>query len=157
MASRPSACDVTFRKTSDSRQIYGYCCPPHIIRTSYTRSYANRRFHALKTRLVEIPTAAMSQHVFAWGEHPAESLASDKINHWVPDEERTSCLTCSEIFTLFLRKHHCRKCGEIYCHKCSARRIPLPEISETSVPGNSRPACLCLLRSTRRCCALYNR
>ena len=78
----------------------------------------------------------MSQHVLAWGMSTnEEGLASAKINHWVPDEERTSCRTCGETFTLFLRKHHCRKCGEIFCQKCSSRRIPLPEISETSVPG----------------------
>lgn len=37
---------------------------------------------------------------------------------WVPDNERTICGFCSEAFTLFNRRHHCRACGDIYCKNC---------------------------------------
>eukprot|EP00039_Didymoeca_costata_P009150 m.121005 g.121005 ORF g.121005 m.121005 type:complete len:1560 (+) comp14378_c1_seq1:183-4862(+) len=38
---------------------------------------------------------------------------------WVPDSERTACKACKSKFTLFLRKHHCRRCGEIFCKNCT--------------------------------------
>ncbi|CAG8567217.1 544_t:CDS:10 [Cetraspora pellucida] len=40
---------------------------------------------------------------------------------WVPDAEADRCMNCSEVFTLFLRKHHCRACGKVVCHTCSTR------------------------------------
>ena len=92
----------------------------------------------------------MSQHVFAWGERPTSPTPEANLpSNWVPDEERTSCLTCGEAFTLFLRKHHCRKCGEIFCHKCSSRRIPLPEISESAIPGRMKSCFISSVQNER--------
>ena len=39
----------------------------------------------------------------------------------LPDEE------CST-FHFFLRRHHCRACGEIFCHACSDYQRTLPEL-----------------------------
>eukprot|EP01102_Stenamoeba_stenopodia_P016564 TRINITY_DN5800_c0_g1_i4.p1 TRINITY_DN5800_c0_g1~~TRINITY_DN5800_c0_g1_i4.p1 ORF type:complete len:355 (-),score=108.27 TRINITY_DN5800_c0_g1_i4:60-1124(-) len=41
---------------------------------------------------------------------------------WVPDNEVNNCLNCNAPFSLFSRKHHCRKCGQIFCGACSSRR-----------------------------------
>src|SRR4051812_23141793 len=39
---------------------------------------------------------------------------------WVPDEKALTCYNCQKIFsTLFLRKHHCRICGNVFCKECS--------------------------------------
>lgn len=46
---------------------------------------------------------------------------------WVKDEEVTSCYTCKSMFGWFLRKHHCRFCGNIFCHSCSAQNALIPE------------------------------
>ena len=35
------------------------------------------------------------------------------------------CHVCSSRFTLFLRKHHCRQCGRIFCDNCSRGRRKL--------------------------------
>jgi len=42
------------------------------------------------------------------------------LQKWAKDEEVTSCSNCDLEFTLFRRKHHCRSCGNIFCHDCSA-------------------------------------
>ena len=75
---------------------------------------------------------------------------------WIPDKARSSCAKCGDPFrqiigmcdpfslshalfhllahlhTLFLHagtgKHHCRSCGDIFCGKCSRRRLALPSM-----------------------------
>ncbi|KAA8532005.1 hypothetical protein F0562_006853 [Nyssa sinensis] len=45
--------------------------------------------------------------------------------HWVPDEAVTKCTDCGSDFGAFVRKHHCRNCGDIFCDKCTQGRIAL--------------------------------
>ncbi|KAI9255553.1 FYVE zinc finger-domain-containing protein [Sporodiniella umbellata] len=46
---------------------------------------------------------------------------------WQPDSQVTTCQfkPCTTPFGFFHRKHHCRRCGDIYCHKHSQNRLPL--------------------------------
>ena len=37
---------------------------------------------------------------------------------WDNDKDHSNCYNCSSRFTIILRKHHCRKCGKIFCIKC---------------------------------------
>lgn len=39
---------------------------------------------------------------------------------WQPDEEAAECPICHQNFTLFFRRHHCRKCGRVVCGSCSS-------------------------------------
>jgi len=41
---------------------------------------------------------------------------------WVPDEEAVECSKCKEKFTVTLRRHHCRSCGNVFFDKCSSQR-----------------------------------
>jgi len=45
--------------------------------------------------------------------------------YWVPDERVTSCKSCKVEFSLFIRKHHCRACGYIFCSTCSSHTANL--------------------------------
>ncbi|KAM7012460.1 FYVE and coiled-coil domain-containing protein 1 isoform 1-T2 [Tautogolabrus adspersus] len=38
---------------------------------------------------------------------------------WWSDKETTHCLSCQGQFTWWLRRHHCRLCGRIFCYYCS--------------------------------------
>lgn len=38
---------------------------------------------------------------------------------WEEDSKVKNCPTCNVKFTFFNRRHHCRKCGHIFCNKCS--------------------------------------
>uniref|UniRef100_A0A3Q3R692 FYVE-type domain-containing protein n=1 Tax=Monopterus albus TaxID=43700 RepID=A0A3Q3R692_MONAL len=38
---------------------------------------------------------------------------------WLVDNETTHCLGCQGQFTWWLRRHHCRLCGRIFCYYCS--------------------------------------
>uniref|UniRef100_A0A1I7TIE6 FYVE-type domain-containing protein n=2 Tax=Caenorhabditis tropicalis TaxID=1561998 RepID=A0A1I7TIE6_9PELO len=46
---------------------------------------------------------------------------------WVPDEDCEQCTACSMPFNFVRRRHHCRNCGRIFCHKCSCNSISIPE------------------------------
>lgn len=48
------------------------------------------------------------------------------LPRWQPDEEVTTCPICLSTFTMFNRKHHCRKCGKVVCAACSPHRITIP-------------------------------
>lgn len=45
---------------------------------------------------------------------------------WVSDERVQQCTSCRIEFSLMRRKHHCRGCGRIFCHYCSAHQIIIP-------------------------------
>ncbi|XP_057981801.1 protein FREE1-like isoform X2 [Malania oleifera] len=51
--------------------------------------------------------------------------SNEEKDHWVPDEVVTKCMACSTEFGAFVRKHHCRNCGEIFCDKCTQGRVAL--------------------------------
>lgn len=37
-----------------------------------------------------------------------------------PDHVRKNCNLCHVSFSLFIRRHHCRRCGEVFCDACSS-------------------------------------
>jgi hypothetical protein len=44
----------------------------------------------------------------SWSLHEGDS-------QWAPNECAWYCRTCYSQFSLFQRKHHCRRCGEVFC------------------------------------------
>jgi len=59
------------------------------------------------------------------GERIAMENAKNIDIKWIPDMERTCCNLCQRPFTLMLRRHHCRSCGEIFCNSCSKRKVKM--------------------------------
>ncbi|KAI9232992.1 MAG: hypothetical protein BYD32DRAFT_143550 [Podila humilis] len=47
--------------------------------------------------------------------------------HWKPDSSTQICTWpgCTREFSLFDRRHHCRKCGDIYCSAHCSKSVPL--------------------------------
>ena len=39
------------------------------------------------------------------------------MEHWMRDEAVDKCMKCGVEFTFTERKHHCRDCGKIFCHR----------------------------------------
>ncbi|GER57002.1 lateral signaling target protein-like protein [Striga asiatica] len=50
---------------------------------------------------------------------------NEEKDHWVPDEAVTKCTACGTDFGAFVRRHHCRNCGDIFCDKCTHGRTAL--------------------------------
>lgn len=53
-----------------------------------------------------------------------EELVKQALPHqaWQRDSEVEVCTECRETFTFRRRRHHCRKCGKIYCNSCAPHR-----------------------------------
>ncbi|KAH3763997.1 rab GTPase-activating protein 1 [Pelomyxa schiedti] len=43
---------------------------------------------------------------------------------WVPDHMVSACSSCHTPFSFVFRRHHCRRCGGIFCNSCSGHRLP---------------------------------
>lgn len=66
-------------------------------------------------------TASSNGEIRQWSLHRSE-------DHWINDNEVTNCPKCKAQFGVLERRHHCRKCGNIFCHKCSNNRMDLPDM-----------------------------
>lgn len=53
-------------------------------------------------------------------------MTSARRGRWVPDDELNNCMGCNSEFSIFVRKHHCRKCGALLCDDCSSTRMLIP-------------------------------
>lgn len=51
-------------------------------------------------------------------------FTSDTAPSW---HDGKCCHHCRSEFSFTLRKHHCRNCGQIFCHECSAKMCTLPK------------------------------
>src|SRR5436853_2879696 len=60
-----------------------------------------------------------------------------------PDEASSSCDSpkCRSSFNLFVRKHHCRHCGHIFCAEHIAYTIPLDQNAKFHPEGMQSRAC----------------
>ena len=45
---------------------------------------------------------------------------------WVDSKIIIKCQNCNITFSFSIRKHHCRACGAVYCHKCCNKYIDIP-------------------------------
>lgn len=61
--------------------------------------------------------------------------------HWKPDESSNSCYICSESFTWFFRRHHCRRCGNLVCDKHIKYSVPLDQNARYHPQGMTSKAC----------------
>ena len=51
-------------------------------------------------------------------------------SHWVSDLSASECTGCAVPFTVFVRRHHCRACGGVFCSACSTQRSAVLRVGE---------------------------
>lgn len=57
----------------------------------------------------------------------AESFQGPLGPQWQRDKDAPRCNGCQRGFNVFLRRHHCRRCGKIFCDACTANKGPVLE------------------------------
>lgn len=64
--------------------------------------------------------------------------------HWKPDNEAMECynLSCRKNFGFFERKHHCRKCGNIFCSSCLDFQLRLDPQAQVCSNGALSKVCI---------------
>lgn len=65
----------------------------------------------------------------------SNSSRSYVLPRWQPDAEVSECPICHRQFTMWFRRHHCRKCGRVVCNDCSPHRITIPRQYIVEQPG----------------------
>ncbi|CAI5743084.1 unnamed protein product [Hyaloperonospora brassicae] len=55
-----------------------------------------------------------------------------RLSSWVQDDAVCACFKCHTVFSLLVRKHHCRACGRIFCATCSSQRVVIPSDYEAT-------------------------
>ena len=91
------------------------------------------RLSSLSTSALD-PTDIIKSQLDADGKYCVE---------WVKDEDVSIC-SCKTPFSLFVGRHHCRVCGDIYCNSCCKER--------RFVEGFDRPQRVC-----HNCLALHQK
>ncbi|CAN8096686.1 unnamed protein product [Discula destructiva] len=63
--------------------------------------------------------------------------------HWKADAESDVCddPTCKKYFNYFVRRHHCRRCGNIFCDSHSPEQAPLDESANYNPRGQLARVC----------------
>ncbi|XP_063877938.1 uncharacterized protein LOC135109948 [Scylla paramamosain] len=82
-------------------------------------TYAAKALDTSGVQLALKPSATIEKapKKFVMPAHPPE------IQDWVPDAEVRKCPVCEvTIFSMFSRRHHCRRCGRVVCSTCSQHR-----------------------------------
>ncbi|CAH2040502.1 unnamed protein product, partial [Iphiclides podalirius] len=68
-------------------------------------------------------------------EKEAQGATSEDTPNWTSDKDAVACAACAKEFNIARRKHHCRRCGQIFCAACSEKTVALP--------GNTKPVRVC--------------
>jgi len=62
--------------------------------------------------------------------------------HWKADALVNACEKCRKSFSMVRRKHHCRRCGGIFCDACTKKRMRLKNpLTETGRATGTTDAC----------------
>lgn len=110
---------------NDEMRRYNYSVPSSPTGSGYT-SPIPRQIKEPKTPLyvpavLRTKSQVPSVSLFSG---PSESRPPTRF-HWQPDHARKNCTQCARPFGLFERRHHCRKCGDIFCADDSNYSVPL--------------------------------
>lgn len=92
-------------------------CWAHAFKKNPNLKVVEDYFTALKFEGAKFPRLNESEAMFDVEEAP----------QWIHDSDANECLRCRAEFTAIRRRHHCRACGNIFCHACSSKQAPIPK------------------------------
>jgi len=75
---------------------------------------------------------------------------SDFKQYWMPDSNCHQCYECGQRFSTLKRRHHCRICGQIFCHSCCRHQVPGKIIGYTGYLRACTYCCKVVLQYVQR-------
>ncbi|KAG6336355.1 hypothetical protein ID866_2750 [Astraeus odoratus] len=101
--------------------------------------------HLSQAAEFRVPTREAPQKMVTWSRQPT---AHPVYARWERDNEVLGCNGCQRRFTFILRRH-CRRCGRIFCDRCSSHRAHLdpseivqdPTFPEPIIAASSHRVC----------------
>lgn len=91
------------------------------------------------------------------GTHAAAAERMLPGARWKSDSEKAACEKCNKSFNIVRRRHHCRRCGGLFCDACSSRKVDLAvALSGESLVGvGQHNATATNVRNARVCDACF--
>lgn len=83
----------------------------------------------------------MREETRASEESHLRNCALFRVVKWVPNQLAPLCRSCEEPFSFLTRRHHCRRCGLVFCSKCSDYWRLLPDLGYSTAPVRVCAAC----------------
>ncbi|TPX49034.1 hypothetical protein SeMB42_g02129 [Synchytrium endobioticum] len=65
-------------------------------------------------------------------------------SNWTPDCQAKDCFDCGKCFNMFTRRHHCRKCGGVFCASHIKNTVPLSLSDLSYSPEHGLPTKVCV-------------
>ncbi|KAI9892730.1 MAG: hypothetical protein M1814_001150 [Vezdaea aestivalis] len=98
---------------------------------------------AESTRSRKFGLGRVQEDDFVAEEKWAKVTGPPSKDHWQPDTSTKSCTIppCRKTFTLTERRHHCRRCGNIFCAEHSTFNLPLDQDARFHPDGLYSRAC----------------
>ncbi|PWN51581.1 FYVE-domain-containing protein [Violaceomyces palustris] len=135
------------QRHSSSASVFGAAASADVILSAGARSA-----DLAASRSFRVPTNEAPNKV-VYGRGPV-LREQNLLPQWERDTDVNECRGCSRRFTFFVRKHHCRRCGKIFCDSCSSRRAHL-DVSEMvvdpSLPGMAQAEAMGVSRICDNC------
>jgi FYVE/RhoGEF/PH domain-containing protein 5/6 len=113
--------DFTFAGPFVARAATRAEAPAHVARALTVRT-GTKSFVAVAEDARERDAWLAAIAAAAGADMDAESDALAPV--WVEDKNADACGLCDAKFTMFFRRHHCRKCGRLVCARCSDHKLP---------------------------------
>ncbi|CAG83591.1 hypothetical protein B0I72DRAFT_133081 [Yarrowia lipolytica] len=138
-ASAPATSHKLHRVCSNESSI-STMAPPKQLHTPKTPMYVPA---VLRTQNMTLSTSPLSDY----GETVHEILMDAPVtgpprrSHWKPDDARPGCAICDVPFTFFERRHHCRRCGDVFCGQHSSYSLRLDQHCNFNSQGYLSRSC----------------
>lgn len=128
------ACDKSCNEMYQVRQVI--CCDLDTFHTDIIitnecidlmlKCYATK---AIDFEIIETPSSNGTLTTESCHSNFQMPLEIPAKHSWIPDSEAKLCMCCQkQRFSLFARRHHCRRCGRVVCDSCSKYRVRLTEV-----------------------------
>ncbi|XP_046847552.1 zinc finger FYVE domain-containing protein 21-like [Xenia sp. Carnegie-2017] len=101
---------ATFRRSTNYKNLFT-CCTHKKIKE---RMASGKSLARTKSGLRMLPNNEQDRSPFTIEEPP-----------WQPDDQYNSCIKCKVVFDFWKRRHHCRRCGNLFCGSCCDQKVLL--------------------------------